>query len=182
MYDQKKKELSDFLRPRGIVEEIILAGVCIVFAFISLCQPNITIGVFFVCLIIGIAVLLFALRTWMKHDQYMQAVEQSGNMMWILQDFAHAGSLARGELRFGQYYLYAKGHGTFLSYSEITKVYQFVHKTNFIEDMRQLKYVDREGKEKVLCRLKTRGKSDADVRMAVTLLYRKNPNIRIGYR
>ena len=181
MYEQKKKEFTEFLKPRGVFTKIILGGIMLLFAFLMI-QPNITIGVFLMFLIIGILLILFAVRSLMNHNQYIQSLEKSGQLHRVLQDFAQAGCLVDGKLRFGQYCLYAKGHGKLLPYSDIARVYQYVHKTNGVEDMRELKYVNREGKERSLCRLKIRGKSDADVHMAVTMLYRKNPNIQIGYR
>ena len=97
-------------------------------------------------------------------------------------DFRNAYSMMNDTIRFGERWIFCKHSGRLLRYEEITQVYQFIHKTNFIEDSRAVKYVDINGKHRVLCNLALRGKSDEDVKTIITIIYSKNPRIKIGYR
>jgi len=130
---------------------------------------------------VGLMLLVIALCSMLDYPRYFQSLEENGQMQWLLQDFSHATSCLNDSLRFGYSCLYAKGQGKLIPYTDIVRVYQYIHKTNFVEDRRELKYINREGKELSLCKLKIRGKSDADVRTIIAMLYAKNPAIQIGY-
>ena len=80
------------------------------------------------------------------------------------------------------FWIFIKGSGKLLEYSEIVQIYQYIHKTNFIEDERALKYRDSKGKERRLCRLELGDKSKDEMLQMIDIICRKNPTVKIGYR
>ena len=97
-------------------------------------------------------------------------------------EFKCAKSMIKDRVRLGENYIFTKHSGKLLKYSEISKVYQYIHKTNFAEDERALKYINTNGKHRKLCKLDLRGKSDAELQVVVSIIMSKNPNVTIGYR
>ena len=79
-------------------------------------------------------------------------------------------------------YIFGKKKGRPVSYGEIVKVYQHIHKRNFIENSRQLHAVVNGGSICTLCDLKLHGKSDEDVAKIMGYIRYKNPNVHLGYK
>ena len=181
MYEQKKRELTEYLKPRDNLMLIVMGIFMIVFSFMAiLAEIPVLLLLFF--LGVGVMMLVIGLRSMLDYPRYITALEQSGKLRLILQDFSQAHSMVNDGIRFGHKLLYSKGAGRVMSYSEIVRVYQYIHRTNFVEDRRELRCTTRDGKTLTLCRLKTRGKSDGDVRLAVMMIHQKNPSIQIGYK
>lgn len=115
-------------------------------------------------------------------DRMIQMYTENGTIDQIVDEFQNARSFAKGNLCLGETYVFGKKKGKILSYEDITRVYQYVHKTNFIEDNRELR-VDTRGNGTVsLCGLSLRGKSDDELKEIVTMMYLHNQQIRIGYK
>ena len=112
---------------------------------------------------------------------HIQALESSGEMTHVLADFAQAQPLVKDKVRMGQNYIFGKGENQIVRYEEIRQVYQYIHKRNFVESDRSLKYVNSKGETKELCVLQLRGKSDEAVKQIVTMILMKNPNVKVGY-
>ena len=180
MYEQMKKEFTNFLKPRGNVSMMVFSVIMILIAALIYADgAPILLSLFIAA--VGVIMLVLALRSLLDYPQYIQALEQNGQMQWILQDYSQAQCMLNNDLRFGRYYLYAKGQGNVIAYNDIVRVYQYIHRTNFVEDRRELKYVNKNGAELTLCKLKLRGKSDADLRMIIGMLYQRNPALQVGY-
>ena len=160
---------------------MILIGIFMILFGASMIAADIPVLLLLFFVGVGLMILILALCSMLDYPRYFQSLESNGQMKWLLQDYAHATPCLNGNLRFGYSCLYAKGQGKLIPYTDIVRVYQYIHKTNFVEDRRELKYINREGKELSLCKLKVRGKSDADVRMIIGMLYQKNPGIQVGY-
>ena len=180
MNEQLKKEFTKFLKPRGMVGLILIGVFMILFALVTVAvEIPILMMLFF--LAVGVVLLYLGLHTLLQYPGYIRSLEESGYMMQILQDYAQANSVMHNQLRFGNYHLYAKGQGKLLTYTEIVRVYQHIHKTNFVEDRRELRFLDRDGKEGTLCGLQLKGRSDADLRQVVGMLLQRNPSLQVGY-
>lgn len=134
------------------------------------------------CLAIG--ALCFWRRTVVKRKlrEQLEGLDGSAEQSRILQDFAHAQSVIGDTLRVGQHYLYGKGSGRVVAYSEIKQVYQHIQRTNFVETARTLQYVNTDGKTRVLCRLPLRDKAKDEVLQVMAFILSKNPNVKLGYR
>ena len=99
----------------------------------------------------------------------------------LQQDFDNAVDFRGGKLKLGNRWMYIKGKSRIIPYSEVTQVYQHVTRTYFIETERELKYVDSKGRKRTLCKLELRGKSDAEVKHIVGIMWVHNNSIKIGY-
>ncbi len=115
-------------------------------------------------------------------NQAFQELERRGQLDGVLRDFAESHPVLNGELRLGVNYLYGRRCGHLLSYGQITKLYQYVHRTNFIEDRRELKVSAGLEKELTLCKLARKGKADEELKTVLGFILLKNPTIHIGYK
>lgn len=115
-------------------------------------------------------------------NRWFSKLEESGEYAALLADFQSAVPVLKEKVRLGYRYIYVKGKRVFVSYSDICKLYQYVHKTNHAEDRRQLHYLNPKGKKKVLCNLELSGKSDQDVLKIMTFVRAKNPSVHLGYK
>ena len=100
----------------------------------------------------------------------------------LIADFESGTHAFNDKLIVGQNWLIGNRTGLFIEYSEIRQIYQTIHKTNGIEDGREITVVDENGKRKTLCRLKMRGKSNSELESFFDFLHQRNPNIVIGFK
>lgn len=155
----------------------VVTAILIVAFIISAIAGN---DVQYVGLIIFIALFAVGLIPLIKSKKFYADIESKGMLPYIEADFEKAFPV-RNNIYLGNNWIYVKGKERLLSYADITQVYQYIHKTNFVENERALKYVDKNGKHRVLCKIDLRGKSDEDVRKIVSFILSKNPNIKIGF-
>lgn len=131
--------------------------------------------------IFGGGFLLTLIPLW-KSRKFFKILEDSNQMDMVLQDFSAATPMRKDQIRFGQRWIFCKGKAFMIPYERVHQVYQYIHKTNFVEDERWLKCVDDQGKTRKLCRLDLRGKSDAELQSMIRLIWSKNPGVKIGYQ
>ncbi len=112
---------------------------------------------------------------------WIQMMEREGKLQTVLTDFRDAGEYLSGELKLGQYWCFGKGAKIPVTYGEILRAYQHVHKTNFVEDSRQLMVVTAGGSTITLCELPAGGRGDQELNRTLSFMLNKNPNIQIGY-
>ena len=122
-----------------------------------------------------------AIKDNLKALRRVQEYEQTGKLAEALPDFNAGAAMLDGELHIGQQNLYGKRMGVILPYQDIARMYQYVHKTNFVEDRRALIALTRAGERVTVCKLKTRGKDDSELALVLSLAKAKNPDIQFGY-
>lgn len=127
--------------------------------------------------IFGILFLL-TLRPFFASRAFFTGLE-SQNINAIEQDFAKAYPFVKGKVRLGKSYIFTKGSGKLVAYSDIAQIYQYIHKISGIEDKRMLKYIDADGKHHVLCPLRLKGKSDSEMKDILTVIRQKNRDVKI---
>lgn len=128
-----------------------------------------------------IGILLTIIITKMLNKRFLKKIEDSGCADLIYSDFSTATSMRKDLVRFGNTWIFIKNKRKILKYDEITRVYQYIKRVNFVENERALKYVDSNGKHRVLCSLQLRGKSDEELNMMIALILSNNRNVAIGY-
>ena len=155
----------------------IPAAFCVILAVIAL--SNAAIPGVVVTLVIG---LLLTIPFW-KTKKYFDALEQNPALATFLSnDFQQATPMRKDTIRFSHTNIYMKHSAKTLQYVDIQQVYQYIHRTNFVEDERSLKYVDLSGKHHRLCRLELRDASKDEMMHIINILLSKNPHIKVGYR
>ena len=172
------KQFKKYMTPYGLGKKIlsaVLLGYLLLFGGIMISEGEMS---WPVLLIFGVGFLL-SLIPLFKANSFIKQMETE-NTALIEADFARAYPFVKGKVRLGEYYVYGKNNGNLVKYSDIVQIYQYIHSTNGFEDQRQLKYVAPDGKTRTLCKLRLRGKSDSEVRDILTIILRKNPNVKIG--
>ena len=176
------KAFKKFMNPFGIGWAIglVLPGFLIVAALLKLILEQ------DVEMIITMAIMAVpfvpALIRLIRSRKFFAAMKDEHLCQSMEQDFDQAMPMRKNSIKFGEQYVFLKRSGRILKYSEITQVYQYIHKTNGVEDQRLLKYVDAKGKTRKMCKLDLKGKSDIELTTILTLLLKKNPDIKVGYR
>ena len=87
---------------------------------------------------------------------FMRALQTSTDAEQMLSDFEHGERLLNDSLRMGEQYVAVKRSVIMYRYEEITRVYEYVHKTNGAMDEHELRIVDKEGITRILCNLPVR--------------------------
>ena len=134
---------------------------------------------FFIFYAIGIAVCLVPLFSSMI---FFKKLTNNAEFEKIEEDFGKAVPKRKDSIRLGEKWVFIKSRGKILPYSEIKQVYQYIHKTNFAEDKRALKYVDLKGRHHILCGLELNDKSNPEMMDIMRVLISHNPTIKIGYK
>ena len=136
----------------------------------------------FIPQLIMFVIALISLIPLVRSKRFFDRIEQDLCLPNIETEFINAISMRKDSVRFGENYIFIKHSGKLLKYSEITQVYQYIHKTNFVEDERALKYVNVKGKHCKMCKLELREKSNEELQEMLCIIMSKNPYIKIGYR
>ena len=115
-----------------------------------------------------------------RSKKFYKHLAETYNWQELEADYQSAISVMNNTLRFGEKWIFVRNREQLLGYEDIAQIYQYIHRTNLVEDKRALKYKTPSGKEYVLCGLQLNGKSDEDVKRIIAILLTKNSNIRIG--
>lgn len=108
----------------------------------------------------------------------LKEAEQRGELNALWNDYRNAeGYLG---MKLGQRYIVSFNTGVVVRYDEIRNVHQYVHKTNLIEDGRELRAIKTDGETVTLTGLELRGKADEHVQKVIAFLMMKNPSITVG--
>ena len=132
-------------------------------------------------MILGVLVAYSCVKAQMDFKGQISRMEDDGSINRALTEFATAGILCGGNLRFGDTYIFGKKSGMVLPFGQITKIYQYIHKTNGVENYRAIKVVTADTKVHELCKIQLRGKADTEVQHIVGVILSKNPSVHVGY-
>lgn len=191
MLTSSKEDLIKYIKksqfqllPLGVV--FVLAGVFMLALAINTAGTDdySFVGVLLSLLFLGtgIATIWYGISSSKKFQTYIQEMESSGKLQLLLADFSRSCSMIGDNVRVGEKYIFGKKKGRPVSYNDISKVYQNIHKTNFVEDSRYLEAVLTNGTTCILCDLKTGGKSDEDVSKIMGYIRQQNPRVHLGYK
>lgn len=128
-------------------------------------------------------ILLASLIPIWNHKKFFEELAKETELCQrIEEDFSKSVPMMKNRIRFGETWIYKKNSTKLLKYNEIIQVYQYIHKTNFVENERALMYVDLKGKQRKLCNLLLHDKSRDDMMKMISIIHTKNPSVKIGYR
>lgn len=130
----------------------------------------------FFLVVFGVVFLWSALFSKDELCPVIQKLKDSGEMETVLADFQKAQTQSEGcPLLVGDRYLFGKGSGQLVRYTDISRVQCVSSKYS-----RELVYIDNSGKKHILCSLNQEGKNDEDARRLVARILEKNPSVRVG--
>ena len=133
-----------------------------------------------VTLIMGLFLTSWELAFIHQANKSLSIIENNGEMQILLNDFKNGSQYFKGSLILGQKFVIGKNSGTVLAYTDVVRIYQYVHKTNFFEDMRVFKAVNNKRNVINVCPLPLRGKGDCEFNTAANIILSKNPNVKVG--
>ena len=174
------KELKSFMSSKKFLWTF-LTGACVFLIVVLIVNAIRGMDVSYVGFVIFIVGALLSLIPQFKSKKFYAELTQNSQLPEIEEDFKNAACVRNDTLRLGKKWIFIKGQENILAYNEIQQIYQYVHKTNLVEDERKLIYVNASGKKKTLCKLEVRGKSNDELVSIINYILSKNPNIKIGY-
>lgn len=173
-----KKALEKYLQPSGGL--LVIAGIMGVF-FVFLLMG----GLFLPALVALVPCVLCGWVGWTSISDFkkqLQELESSGRLEGVLREFAGGKQFFKDKLRLGPTYILGKKSGKILTHSQVRKVYQHVHKTNFVEDRREIRVETQDGKVIIVCQIPLKGKGDQELVQAISIMKTMNPGLQIGYK
>ncbi len=175
---QGMKEIESFIKPG--VSTIYIGGVLLLFGIFSsysLGHP----GVLIFMLAVAVLINIVTWRDLQKWKESINKIQETGLSQEVVTDFHRARSYFGGELRLGDRYIFGKKSARVLKYSDLRNVYQYIHKTNFVEDSREFRGKTVSDETVEICKMQVRGKSDAELMTVVTEILKKNNRVTVGY-
>ena len=118
-----------------------------------------------------------------KQNEYFDTMLSGKDAYDFLKDFWEGSPTTDGQIRTGETYLFPKGGGAILKYSDIAKVYQRVQRTNGMKTSRSIQAELTDGRTISLGSIALSNRAgNEQFEGVVYRLLKKNPNIHIGYR
>ena len=179
-----EKDLKRYLSPKWTAYlGTILIGLLLLLMLLGpgLRGEDLPVGGLVLLAIIGLLFSVKPLFTLSQIGRIIQREKDVNRLDRMLNDYQNSLPLCGDKVKTGQEYIFGKNVGSIVRYDEITKVYQYIHKTNFAEDKRQLKADIRGGGTKVVCNLKLKGKDDEELKKLLAVILSKNPEVKVGY-
>lgn len=136
--------------------------------------------VFFVFGIVLLTVCKIKISECSRTKNTINSLDNQGSLPILLGDFRNGGQAFCDSLRLGERYLIGKNTGTIVSYGEITKIYQHIHKKRLREIIRELKIETADGSVNTLCNLPLNGKADSEVAHVISHILSVNSSIQVG--
>lgn len=131
-------------------------------------------------ILLGIGFIIWGVKSPQLYQKKLDELDANGDMPDIISDFHSGGRAFKDNLIFGNRLLIGKGTGEIIKYEDITRVYQTIHRTNFIEDGRTLTAVTSDNKTHQFCNLKVFGKSNDELEQVVGYIVSRNPSVQVG--
>lgn len=191
MNDERKQQLLKYTKLSSVFPTlcVILTVLCTGLLCITAMQSDyldddamMLIGGLSVGIILFIILFIYIQYKASTLKKLIDDIEARGELLILLNDFETSGRAFNDSLRVGRSYLIGKGKGTIICYHDIVRIYQYIHKTNSVEDSRALRVQTVENKTIDLCKLPLRGAADDEVMHFFSYIKNMNNNIKLGYR
>ena len=109
----------------------------------------------------------------------MSALEEEGQLDNILSDFGSAEKEIGGNLYIGSLGLYGKGSSRIALYRDMTHLYSVLSDRRG-QHPRDLRFEDKEGKDRFLCELDPIGDSNIEIEQLYRRIEKRQPHIKTG--
>lgn len=177
--ENKKEELKKYLYPSKL--PLVGGGAFVIIGLVGMGVAASPVGVFILCCIVAFIISAPTLITIHNLSSAIETFETDEKLSDVLEEFENSQDVFHNALRVGAEYMFGKEMGTIIKYKDISNIYQYVHKTNLVEDKREIRVVKVNGEEIKLCKLSLKGKSDNELKALMIYILEKNPKIQIGY-
>ncbi len=186
-------DLKSYLKPPSIhfIRSIIYAFAIFVL-LVMLVEDESSIPFFYK----PIPFVIFGVCFWSDFKYYniwwsfFRIAEQNNTINEILWDFNHSTTFCQGCIYLGDKYIYGEKCLRPFSYSEITQIYEYVHKTNGVFDGHGLNIKTADGHVYTLCNFKLdrawlhceKSVSKEEILKIYMTVLMKNRAVKIGYK
>lgn len=183
IYEKHRKERVDFylFPPVGILIASIAFTCFFIYIAISI---QISQGAGYVGLIPAFVCILSSYSSAKQVASLFKSVkfyEDKGMLDDVIYEFNNGIQLADDYIRMGNRFILGRKSATITEYSEISQVYEYVHRTNLVVDKRLLKAKSPAGEEFILCKLPAAGIAKEEMLHIFVVIKAKNNKVRFGY-
>ena len=194
--DEQIRRMKKYLRPRILSRELTLLIPSVLIVCITV--------LYFVCGIIiyfetgffpsdmwGFLIVLLCLVVFCFFEGIYKSVkfriqlrkwESSEEIYHIIKDFERAIPMYDGRIMMGTKYAFGKNCSVAIAYTDIDRVYEYVHTTNVIRDLRilRVRMINRNTHD--LCYLKVYRKKPSEEMAIIQTILEHNPSVKVGAR
>lgn len=176
--------LSQYLRPKfQNITAFVLTGIMATFFLLVTVIFELLIGLLFT-IFFGILCAFFIyldVSPYKKWKAYITDCQYVSNIE-LLTDFCNGVSLSGDSIRLGEKYIITKGRSVPLKYTDITRVYGRIHRTNFVMDRYDIIAVDNKNKVNIICNLMEQENSKEIMAKVMFIIQTNNPDVKLGYK
>ena len=177
-FDSVKKYLKPSAGHIAVGAFFLILGAATVFGLLREGIAYIVIGA--VMLLLGGWLAGAAISERLKFKKLCDDIADSSECGEVISEFSEPELSPKEDLKLGSSHIFAKKSGLFLKYEDVLNLYIYIHKTNGIEDRRELRAKTAE-RIVTLVKLKNGGKQDSVAEEIVAFMREKNPAITVGY-
>lgn len=136
-------------------------------------------GGYIACPFICILLTRTIVKSYRSVLKQMAALDAEGTLEAVLADFAKADKEMGGNLYIGSLGLYGKGSSYIGLYADMTHLYSVLSDRRG-QHPRDLRYEDKDGKDRFLCELDPIGDSNIEIEQLYRRMEKRQPHIRTG--
>lgn len=193
--DEQIRQIKRYLRPRIFSRELLflIIGVLSVGFTIRFYVRTIKVyletkvfditGIWEISIFLLFCIFLCSLEGIFKNIKFSNQLlkwKKNGQISDILRDFECAKPMYDGRVMMGREYAFGKNCSAAIAYTDIDRIYEYVHSTNSIKDQRMIRVKMISGKQCDLCCLRVfKGKTEEEMAIIQTILER-NPSVKVG--
>ena len=179
-----EEKMLDYVGASSNKSIFVIVALITSVAFIGVDLPSGAIAYIFLLALLGLLIVVLSKKDMLSFLKDNNLYDEA------ISDFTRAVPFLDGRIRLSSKYIFGGNSCTILRYTDISRVYQYVHNVNFIERNRELRAVDNSGKVWTLCKLevhrafhsKTNKILDAKLADVLDFILYKNDRIAIGYK
>ncbi|MBQ3146389.1 MAG: hypothetical protein IJB91_01520 [Oscillospiraceae bacterium] len=175
MSKEFKKYMSVYMIGWKIFSAI--SGATMVSFFISMFAGN---HVDYFGLLFWIIAFIASLIPWFISLRFFRNLENDIRAYQIEADFRKAIPKFNDNIRLGNQWLFISNRSKLITFSNITRIYPYVKKSDGFVSERGLKYVDTKGHHHKLCKMGPRNDPAQEIIEIISIIQSKNPSVKIG--
>ena len=179
MENENTNLMKEYLRPSVFY---LCAGIGFLLLGLYVGLKTGEIAVLLIFGVIGVLNSITTIKALSRYNSQIQSLSTQGKLGEVASEFKTADQYCKSNLRMGENHIFGRKSGRIVGYQDISRVFQYVHKTNFAEDKRELRIITKDNEVISLCKLELRGASDSELNVVISRMTRNNPSIQIGYK
>ena len=129
-HNDAKRELLSYSRPDAWKMIVLGAVFFLIYAAVYFVDTSLPVWVNIVFLVMGVLLVVLGITGYTGFSRQIRNLEALHTVPDVYADFAQSTSMIGDRLRIGKRYLFGKNTGHIFEFGEISRIYQYIHRTN----------------------------------------------------